>query len=332
MLNRSLLNDARNAFDRFLLREAETIAARVPEAIAARVVELHAVAVRHLAAGEGLTGWEMTPSALLLQREGLQILAKAARLQSADGDANGAGSADESLPPAFAALARVTGAVPPPHAVETMTSLMAGASLEWAALAPDELMAFRLRVDECVRWLRGVVDPRTPRRIRFVRSMRIAAALVATALVLGWGVTSLLSSKNIALHRPVSTSGVWPLSPSSKDGSGAVNGIVESTHGVHTVPGTFAWIRVDLQESFRVSSVKIYNRGEESFQDEGLPLILETSQDGIIYKLVETKTTHFSQSSPWQASLDGARVRYVRIRNARPTYIALSEIEIYGRR
>jgi F5/8 type C domain len=95
---------------------------------------------------------------------------------------------------------------------------------------------------------------------------------------------------------------------------------------VHTNLGG-GWVTVDLEAVRPISTIKIFNRAD-GWLDDGLPLRLELSQDDQRWTEVERRTTSFSATAPWVATLQAARARYVRV--ASDKYVALTEIEIFG--
>jgi len=180
-----------------------------------------------------------------------------------------------------------------------------------------------------VRWLRAQVEPRGVDELRFVRTFRLSAATLVVAAVLAWALSDVGARRNLALHKPVTTSGIHPeaLSPPA----GLTDGvIVGPPYGVHTSVGDAPWVQVDLLAVTAIDKIKIYNRAD-GWLDDCLPLTLQLSENGSTFVDVETRTTSFGQQSPWIAKAKGKRARYVRIRGARGKYVTLSELEVFGR-
>jgi hypothetical protein len=180
-----------------------------------------------------------------------------------------------------------------------------------------------------VRWLRAQVEPRGVAELRFVRAFRLLTATVLVVAVLAWALSGVGAKKNIALHKPVTTSGVHPnaVSPPSGLTDGVITG---SPYGVHTQVGGTPWVQVDLLAIYEIEKVKVYNRGDGWF-DNGLPMVLQLSVNGIDYLDVETRTAPFGQSTPWIAKPGRRKGRYVRLRGPQGMYVALSELEVFGR-
>jgi hypothetical protein len=87
---------------------------------------------------------------------------------------------------------------------------------------------------------------------------------------------------------------------------------------------------VDLQASRGIKDIVIYNRGDGWF-DEGLPFVLELSENGKDFTEVARRSETFSQDHPWTYTAPtGLHARYVRVRAPHVGYVALSEIEVHG--
>ena len=88
--------------------------------------------------------------------------------------------------------------------------------------------------------------------------------------------------------------------------------------------------RIFSAPGYRIDRVAVYNRVDGWF-DDCLPLVVEFSTDGAKYSEVARRDQHFAADPPW--SVDGKRelARYVRVRLARRGYLALSEVEVFGR-
>ena len=82
---------------------------------------------------------------------------------------------------------------------------------------------------------------------------------------------------------------------------------------------------------YRITKVKIYNRGDGYF-DDGLPMTLEFSENGTDFVEIDKRTKSFGQWVPWTADGDKKPARYVRIHGNRGSYVALNEIEVFGKK
>jgi hypothetical protein len=180
-----------------------------------------------------------------------------------------------------------------------------------------------------VRWLSSLVEPRTVAELRFLRRARVsglALGLLTPLIILA---LVAFTPKNLALHKPVTLSAVHPLSVSPP--SGLTDGILTGSYGAQTTSSEDPWHQVDLERSYKIDKVKVYNRGDQNF-DDGMPMRLQCSEDGQRFVDIETRSASFSQTVPWVAKLRGRSCRYIRIHAARGTYLALTEVEIFGRR
>jgi F5/8 type C domain len=185
------------------------------------------------------------------------------------------------------------------------------------------------RARRIIRWLAGLVEPRDVAEIVFVRRVRLGVLAVAGISLLVFVLTSLLSPVNVALHKPVSISASHPESVSPP--SGLTDGIKSGSYGAETTVSDAPWIEVDLLGLYAVDTVKVYNRGDTAF-DAGLPMTLQCSANDRDFVDLETRATAFSQTRPWIAKTHGRLCRYVRIRGARGRYVALTELEVFGRK
>ena len=211
-------------------------------------------------------------------------------------------------------------------------SLLAGLS------APDRLVADRVDPTRATalaedaraaaRWLAALVEPRSAHEIALLRRFRVVTSAFVALAVLSLPAMLLLRPRNVALHKPVTLSANHPQSISPP--SGLTDGITSGAYGAETTVSVDPWVQVDLERRYAIDKVKVYNRGDAAF-DAGMPMTLQCSEDGVAFATIETRRTSFSQKDPWVAHLSGRPCRYVRVHGARGTYVALSEIEVYGR-
>ena len=113
--------------------------------------------------------------------------------------------------------------------------------------------------------------------------------------------------------------------------SGFTDGIKSGAYGVETTVSAAPWVQVDLEGLYAVGTVKIYNRGDTAF-DAGLPMTLQLSENGRDFVDVDTRATSFSQAKPWVTKTQNRVCRYVRVCATPGHYIALAEIEVFGRK
>ncbi len=131
--------------------------------------------------------------------------------------------------------------------------------------------------------------------------------------------------KNIALGKLVNDSSQY-----AGDGHELVDGELGAVPGVRTNTEESPSAVIDLGREYRIDRVSVYNRLDGWF-DDCLPLLVELSVDGARYNELARRDQHFGTDPPW--TVDGRRelARYVRLRVARRGYLALSEVEVFGR-
>jgi hypothetical protein len=150
------------------------------------------------------------------------------------------------------------------------------------------------------------------------------AGLLLAAVLVAAGARS--RRPNVALRRPVTTSGLDPQSP---DPAAVVDGEPFGAFGVRTALDRSPWVMVDLGGSHALSDVVVYHRGDGN-ADDGLPLVVESSIDAQSFTTIGRSTERFSQDAPLRLAARGIRGRYVRVRLDRPGFLALTEIEVHG--
>lgn len=301
--------------------------------VSARSTEQQAALRTHYLAGtrradvaDQLTDEQSAVASLLLYREAITHFAMAAAL-SRDPAFN-PGSSHASTGFALLRDLESRGLVEklPVEVTEAETILGATDSLAFDTLSVEEVLLKRAKVSAATRFLRELIEPRTVQELKVSRFTRTAVAAAVIVLALAWAGWRLLRPVNLALHKPVTTSGHHPDSVAPNDNTGAVNGEIESNYGVHSnIP--LGWVMVDLQRVHKLSSVKVYNRADGYFEG-GLPFTLELSEDGVHFELGQVRSALFSSTDPWVYEAHGKPARYVRIRS--PNYVALTEIEVYG--
>jgi hypothetical protein len=312
----------------FLLEDAEEAALSYASGSVAAIRAFVRAGADRAQVAEGALD-EHPASALALYREAA-VFYMAARASAASDGPLGEPLDAREVVGRFRALS--TRYAPPvaPRELEAFLSFVAigelRAGLDAGAAAESRREAERARA--VVRWLATLVEPRGVDEVRFARRFRLGAVgLVLLALVAAV-VDAVFVKENLALHKPTLASGVYPGSHAAP--GGLTDGIISgATYGVHTNLSDEPWAQVDLLATYAIETVKIYNRGD-AFFDDGLPMTLQLSPDGVRFVDVETRTRSFGQSAPWVAKLHGAPARVVRVRGARGKYVALSEIEVFG--
>jgi hypothetical protein len=317
--------------DWFLLEDVERQVRSRRSEQQAVVGRYHRAAARRAAIAAELSDTNGIASSMLLYRDAARLFIVAAVTAHDVAADPRALLADTDSPwEALAGLARRAAIAAPPPEVEAARKILDAAHepLVFDESAPEQLLAQWTTIRRAVAWLRALVEPRTLRRIRVERTLRIAIPGAVVVAALAFVVWNLGAPPNLALHRPVSISARYPGSLAPADNSGLVNGRIESAYGIHTKLGG-GWVMVDLQEIYQLSKIKIFNRADGWF-DAVLPLRLELSEDSLKWKEVGRRTTTFTASTPWVFEAQGARARFVRLTS--DNYVALTEIEIFGKR
>ncbi len=281
-----------------------------------------AARARHTAALE-LRREEVRGAALALEREACALAITALLVARGEHD----GDAALSGPEAWARLDRLEGVIAP-ASVTPARELLADPD----PLAPERLVTDPVAVRDAAAatfdWLQAQYEPRSPRQIVMQRRLRLGAVALGALLLVAAGVAWARRPTNVARGRPVLVSSQHPAAPDPQE---VVDGSRRGHFGVHTDQDDPPWVEVDLGAVYRVSRVVIVNRGDGYF-DEVLPLALQLSEDEHTWQEVAVRHQRFTQWEPWRVSLHQERARYVRVIKPEAGYIALSEIEVYGRR
>ena len=310
----------------FTLAGAERAAAAYDPAQGDRVQACFAAAERRRLAGRKLV--PHVPACVLLRDAVLLYLCalRAAR----DG-----AMASSSLEPAEA-LARLPPLEPDPlrpgaaasDDARVRDAVRSDDPLQFDCLAPDDVALTRAALERAAGQLRRGVEARSVRRVRAERWTRWAAmaGLVVYAAVAAarW----FLLPPNVALNKPVTPSSVWYV-PAA--GQTLVDGETGSSFGVHTKLEDSPSVVIDLQDIYRIHRVAVHNRVDGWF-DDCLPLVVELSADGRVFHEIGRRTTHFDGSPPWVVDAGRERARFVRLRVDRRSYLALSEVEVFGKK
>jgi hypothetical protein len=307
----------------FLLRDAErrVRAYTAPQSVVVRrYVE---AAEGRLAAGRRIPA--VVPSALLL-REAVQNYLRAMEAASdprADDAALEAPDFVNRLP-----------TLPPdplrPDAYPTddarvRAALGAVSPLYFDDLPAEDATLARSALERAASMLSRRVEARSLANVRGTRWGRWTALALAVAYVFVIALRAKLLPKNIARGKHVHAS-----SSSSGDGHELVDGELAAAPGVRTNTEESPSAVIDLGKEYRVDRIAVYNRVDGWF-DDCLPLVVELSVDGARYQEIARQDQHFGTAPPW--TVDGRReaARYVRLRVARRGYLALSEVEVFGR-
>ncbi len=295
----------------FLLRQAEAAArASAPRKPRAQAL-LDAAGVR-IQSAESLASAD-TLGALVLYREAVALI----------GDAWGAESRTSSE-----AIRHALAEVPEPQRAAltlTLDALERDAPLAFDEMTVDARAELRRDAVGLVEWMLGKERRLGLMQVRIVRAMRLAGAALALVLVGRVAYGALFASPNRALHKPVVATSRWAGTP---DPSGLTDG-VRSGLGIATGSEPSPTITVDLGIPYQVDRIRVYPR-TDCCPDDALPLVVEVGDQGDATPFVAERTTHFDV---WEVDVGGHKASTIRIKTRRnPGYIALAELEVFGKR
>ncbi len=310
----------------FTLRRAEQVARTYAPAQRERLERLVSAAGARLAAGRRAS--HPVPASLLLKDAVVQLqrAIEAARDPVADDDTLVARTPDLPLPflPPEPARPRAE----PSDDARVRAALASDDPLYFDRLSPEDVERARWALDRAAGVLRRQVEARSVTHVRATRWGRWAAV----GVVLAWALLSFARAKllpqDIALGKPVHPSSQKQAPP---DGQTIVDGSTGTSVGVHTNVEDSPSVTIDLEAPYWLSTLKVYNRMDGWF-DDCLPLVAEVSLDGKAYDEIARRETHFGTSPPWVIDAGGRPGRYVRLRVARKSYLALSEVEVFGKK
>jgi hypothetical protein len=192
-------------------------------------------------------------------------------------------------------------------------------------LERDELQRTRSALDRSATVVGKMAEGRSLTHLRAARVGRLLGALLVVSFVL-LRVGRAEFWPNLAYGKPVTgSSSVLP------DLQGLVDGKIGTSYGAATHPENDAWIQVDLQGRYAITAIKVYNR-VDGWVDDSLPLVLQTSLNGLQWDDVGRRDTSFGASPPWTVQLPHKPARLVRIHGVGHSAVVLSELEVYGKR
>ncbi len=311
-----------------LLKKAELRALAYPEDRLSKMLVCFDAAERRLGAANELFDGKSAVSPTLYREAGLMFMAAAVILHG--GATNDALLRGDDVVAQFRRLDPPWPCPRPWKELDWFFALVASPDpLAFDRLPPDEMFERTLSVRAIVDWLRETSRPLTLREVKMQRRLRVGGLAAALVGGLVWGLASLLAPKNIALHKPVLVSSVHPAAVSPPPG--LTDGVVTGSYGVATSQEESPWVAVDLLDVYRLDKIKIYNRGDGWF-DDTLPMTLELSENGTDYVEVAVRTWSFGQWMPWTFSANGKKARYIRVRGAHGRWVALSELEAFGKK
>jgi hypothetical protein len=308
----------------FGLRDAERTVRAFAPAQSARIRAHFDAAERRLFAGRQVV--QSIPAALLLRDAVVQYLLAIEAARNPHQDSFAIGDLAAALP-----------TVPPdpagPQAMPTddervRNAVSADDPLYFDRLDAEDAERARGALERAASMLRRRVEARTLTNVRGTRLGRRLAVFVIVAYAALVGLRTAFEPPNVAKGKPVSYSS---LGGNLTDGQRLVDGVIGTSYGIHTLTEESANVVIDLEDTYHIISVNVHNRVDGWF-DECLPLLVELSTDGKTYTELGRREEHFDADPPWV--VDGHRepARYVRLRVPRRGYIALSEVEVFGKK
>ena len=307
----------------FTLSRAErTIRAYVP-AQRARVQEHAEAADRRLWSGRRVT--QAVAAAVLLRGAVTHYLyaAACAHDAGADLDSLDLAGAFPSLPP-DPARPRAD----PTDDARVRAALSSNDLLYFDRLSAEDAERARWALDRAATLVRRGVEARSLTHVRGARWGRLAAVFLLVGYATFAIVRATAFPKNIALGKPVHPSSRKHNPP---DGHELVDGEIGTSFGIHTNTEDSPNVVIDLQAKYWIDTVRVYNR-VDGWYDDSLPLVVELSQDGTKWDEIGRREQHFDASPPWVVDGAGKPAQFVRIRVARKSYLALSEVEVFGKK
>jgi hypothetical protein len=306
----------------FLFRDSERVITGYSPRQRARVAELRAAGDERLVAARRASS---VVAACVLLREGVAALARA-RAVARDASLEDEGLATLDLAPELPEL--------PPDPLDgsrgdTARARQALASqdpLFFDRLDPAERTRTRAALERTAAALRRRVEARSLLHVRAQRWGRLAALLVLVLYGVWFGVRGRLLPVNLAIGKHVHVSSYRENPP---DGHELVDGRPGFSFGVITNTEDSPSVVIDLARDHAIDRIAVTNRSDGWWED-CLPLVVELSRDGRTYTELARRETYFAFNDPWVIPAAGRMARFVRVRVARRSYLALGRVEIFG--
>ncbi len=325
MIRPMLKSVQRRVREFFLLTEAERRISALAGSQRANLRAHHDAAMRRLQAAQDLRGLNQTAVALSLYRQGALFLT-AAYLASKGENFDASSLTLQSALGEVDALFARDGIAAPPQFEEVRRLAASDDPLELDRLPAEETRRRAEDLEVATAWLGRLVDPRSPRELRVVRIFRIVLGALSVATLLVIVAVWAFSPPNLALRKKVVASSLaW-----DTVAEGAVDGKKDGRFDFHSAIEDSPWLSIDLGRSYVVKRVKVYGRGDGTY-DQSIPLALEVSDDGTSYRKIAERTEPFSELGPWVVKPEDLTTRFIRLRTERRSVLVLSEVEVNGR-
>ena len=193
-------------------------------------------------------------------------------------------------------------------------------------LSREDAARTRVALEGAATRLANGVEARSLLNVRATRWGRRAAVTLLALYVLGSLAAARWLPKNVAREKPV-----HPSSTRRGDGKELVDGEIATVPGVYTNAEESPSVVIDLVDTYAVSEIRVKNRIDQSF-DDSLPLVVEAAIEGGAFHPIARRDEHFAADPPWIIKANGEPVRLVRIKVLKRGYLALSEVEVYGKK
>ena len=320
-----------------LERALQAVEARSPDQVA-KIRELATSVDARLSAAESLAAGDQLAPALVILRDAAHLAAQA--VLTARGSQDASSKATDGLE-RIAELA-ASGQLPdPPEGFAAACEMLGSANrLVFDELPPSEAMGRRMQVEAAVNWMRDLVEPRTSGQIKLSRAFRlVSVVLVLLVSVVGlaaWGISKVVSPKNLALGKPVQLSSRRANCGAPGEGlppSGLVDGSKSGTYDICTNSEMNPWAIIDLGQVQVLKRAKVYNRDDCCWGQYELPQVFEVSVDGVAYVEVARQAVAYTAAKPWEVSIGDKQARFVRLRveSPVPRELVLTELEVFAR-
>lgn len=195
-------------------------------------------------------------------------------------------------------------------------------------LSPEDAARARVALERTASMVGKTIEARSLTNLRGTRWGRALAVALLFAYGAIVGIRAAVLPKNIALHKPVIPSSIR-LTPTHEQT--ITDGDLGFSYGIHTGEENSPSVVIDLLDRYRIRDIKVYNR-RDGWWDWCLPLVVEVSTDGQNYKEIGRREESFAMTAPWEIKVAGEPARYVRLRIAHRGELALSEVEVFGKR
>ena len=279
--------------------------------------KLGLAALHRARAAAALTDERHDAAALGLEREAAALAISALLTERGDHDGTPLEPAD-----AWKQLGTTLDGAPR-HLEQAREILAAEDPLSIEQLSPKQARLARAHTSKALGWLLGALEMRTPREIRFARFVRGAATVLAVLVAVPTAIWWIRRPPNVALFHPVVASSMRPGSApfdTVTDGS-------SSGRPAMTRDEASAWVRVDLLDQVRL--VGVVAHAPKPPPPTMFPLVLEVSDDDIHFTEVATWK---APGTEWRVGLGGRPGRYVKLRHPGAGMVALTEVQVFGRK